>query len=97
MAAQKNLFGEVIPVGHVDGEGKVVALFDEAGNIGNRTQNRIAVDDLPHVIIIAIPGNLEFQITKIASIVLNDLRDQGTFSGAADDDDFFGQSCWNDE
>ncbi len=96
IAAQEYLLGEVIAVGHVDGKGKVIAFFDEAGNISNGTQNRIPVDDLPHVVIITIPGNFVFQIAKIASIVLHDLRDQGTFSSAADDDDFFGQSFCDD-
>ena len=81
----------------MDGEGKVITLFNETGNIGNRAQNRIPVNDLPHVVIITIPGNFEFQIAKIASIVLHDLRDQGTFSSAANDDDFFYQNFWNDE
>ena len=81
----------------MDGEGKIITFFDKAGSIGNRAQNWIPMDDLPHVVIIAIPGNFVFQIAKIAPIVLHDLRDQGTFSSAADDDDFFCQSFWNDE
>lgn len=97
IAAQKNLLGEVIPVGHMDGESKVVPFFDEAGNISNRTQDRIPVDDLPHIVIVTISRNFVFQVAKIMAIVLNDLRDQGTFASAADDDDFFGQSFWNDK